>query len=573
MTDHLAHSPALQELSADQREVIYRLGEELSFAAREKIIREGDQADCFFILLSGELEVSNDQGLIGKIEAGGLVGEMALFNDNVRTASVSAVGEARVLRVLTHVFNERVLHGEPAAVRMLSQLGKTMVERLQERDALFMARLGQDDARTVAEAEAFAPFKKRLLADWALRYHAVGRPGKIEVTPTKQTTGAADLSVAYSPGVAEPCLAIEKDPGRARQLTGRGQLVGVVTNGTAVLGLGDIGPLAAKPVMEGKAVLFKRFADVDAFDIEIAETDPDKLIDIVCALAPTFGGINLEDIRAPECFRIEQECQARLDIPVFHDDQHGTAIIAAAALLNALDRIEKTIEDLRVVFSGAGAAGFATAKHFIALGVKKENLILTDVAGVVYEGRGDNNYLDELASKTEMRTLAQALEGADVFVGVSAGDVLTAEMLKTMARDPVVFALANPTPEIHPGRAKRARPDVVMATGRSDFPNQVNNVIAFPYMFRGALDTQARKITKTMKLAATGAIAALARQPDWVTGDDLFGREYLIPRPFDPRLLVEVASAVARAAIEDGVAPASFDVDAYRRRLASSRWR
>ena len=411
------------------------------------------------------------------------------------------------------------------------------------------------------------------MADWALKYHAIGRPGKLAIAATKAACTAADLSVAYSPGVVEPCLAIQANPERAYDYTAKGQLVGVISNGTAVLGLGDIGALASKPVMEGKAILFKRFADVDAFDLEVNETDPDRLVDIVCALAPTFGGINLEDIRSPECFYIEQECNRRLDIPVFHDDQHGTAIISGAGLINALAFLEKPIEGIKVVFSGAGAAGFSCAKYFLSFGVRAENLLMTDANGVVYAGRGDGNYLDELAVDTPARTLAEAIEGADVFMGLSVGGVLKPEMLASMNHDPIVFAMANPVPEIDYPMALQTRSDVIMATGRSDYPNQTNNVSAFPYIFRGALDVRAGQINKEMKHAASRAIAALAHEPvtDEAGFNDRslsFGCEYLIPKPFDRRLLVYVASAVAEAAMNTGEALHEIDLQEYRARLS-----
>ncbi|MFC5826889.1 malic enzyme-like NAD(P)-binding protein [Nonomuraea insulae] len=416
-----------------------------------------------------------------------------------------------------------------------------------------------------------------MLAGWALAYHTVGKPGKLAVISTKPSSTAADLSVAYSPGVAEPCLAIRDDPEAAYAYTGKGGLVGVISNGTAVLGLGDIGALAAKPVMEGKAVLFKRFADLDAFDVEVAETDAQALVDTVVAIAPTFGGINLEDIAAPDCFWIERECVRRLDIPVMHDDQHGTAIIVGAALLNALELTGKRLDQVRVVFSGAGAAGFATAGYLLALGAPRRNLILTDVSGVVHAGRDMPAYLREFAVSSDLRTLGEAVVGADVFIGVSAGNVLTPAMLRTMARDPVVFALANPIPEIDPRTAGATRPDAIVATGRSDHPNQVNNVLAFPYVFRGALDTRARAITEGMKLAATWAIARLARRPITAEagfdGDGLaWGPGYLIPKPFDRRLLPEVATAVAAAAMRDGVARRELDLADYRAGLEKARF-
>jgi malate dehydrogenase (oxaloacetate-decarboxylating)(NADP+) len=402
----------------------------------------------------------------------------------------------------------------------------------------------------------------------ALAYHAVEPAGKLQILPTKPMATQRDLALAYSPGVAYACEEIAADPATAALYTGRANTVAVISNGTAVLGLGNIGALASKPVMEGKAVLFKRFADLDAFDVEVDEQDPERFVEIVCALAPTFGGINLEDIRAPDCFRIEEECKRRCDIPIFHDDQHGTAIVAGAGLLNALALVGKRIDEVRVVFSGAGAAGFACAKCFLSLGVRREHLVLTDVHGVVYRGRGDGNYLDELAAETEARTLAEAIAGADVFVGVSAPGIVSPEMLRSMAPDPVVFALANPVPEIDYGLARRARADAIVATGRSDYPNQVNNVIAFPHIFRAALDTRARAIDEGMKLAAARAIAALVHEP---SGEASFGPEYVIPKPFDRRLLPRVGRAVAEAAVASGAARVALDLDEYERALERLR--
>jgi malate dehydrogenase (oxaloacetate-decarboxylating)(NADP+) len=412
----------------------------------------------------------------------------------------------------------------------------------------------------------------------ALDYHRSGRRGKLEVVPSKPCATARDLSLAYTPGVAEPCLEIEREPDLAYEYTGKGNLVAVISNGTAVLGLGNIGPLAGKPVMEGKGVLFKRFADIDVFDIEVAETNPDQFIECVARLEPTFGGINLEDIKAPECFSIEEKLKARLGIPVFHDDQHGTAIISAAAFLNALELADKRIEDAKVVFAGAGAAAMACANLYITYGVQPENMILVDRAGVIYEGRTENMnpYKERFARKTKLRTLAEALKGADAFVGVATARLVTGEMLKTMARDPIVFAMANPVPEILPEEAHAARPDVIMATGRSDYPNQVNNVLGFPFIFRGALDCRATQINEAMKLAASRALADLAKEdvPDAVArayGVEgfRFGREYLIPKPFDHRVLLRVAPAVAEAAAKSGVARRPIaDLEAYRDRLA-----
>ncbi len=413
----------------------------------------------------------------------------------------------------------------------------------------------------------------------ALEYHSRPRPGKTEVRPTKPTATQHDLSLAYTPGVAEPCLEIAADPETAFHYTNRGNLVAVVSNGTAVLGLGNIGPLAGKPVMEGKAVLFKRFADIDVFDIEVDTTDPGELIRFCELLAPTIGGINLEDIRAPECFEIEQTLRERLAIPVFHDDQHGTAIIAAAALINALELTDRRIEDVRVVFSGAGAAGIATARFFVSLGVDPSNVLLVDSRGVITTDRDDDlpPHKAEFAADTDRRTLEQALDGADAFVGVSVAGLVTPEMVQAMAPDPMVFALANPDPEIPYDAAREARPDALVATGRSDFPNQVNNVLGFPFIFRGALDVRARSITDGMKTAAARSLADLARLdvPDSVLKqyglDRLsFGPEYLIPKPFDPRVLWHVAPAVAETATAEGVAGAPLeDGEAYREVLRS----
>jgi malate dehydrogenase (oxaloacetate-decarboxylating)(NADP+) len=418
---------------------------------------------------------------------------------------------------------------------------------------------------------------KKISREDALAYHAEGRKGKIQVVPTKPTATQRDLSLAYSPGVAWPCKEIAAEPLAAYRYTAKGNLVGVISNGTAVLGLGNIGALAGKPVMEGKGVLFKRFADIDVFDLEVATEDPEELIRAVKLLEPTFGGINLEDIRAPECFEIERRLKAEMSIPVFHDDQHGTAIISGAALLNALALTGRRIEDARIVFSGAGAAALSCAKLYMKLGVRRENLVLCDRSGVIYRGRAKDMdpYKAELAADTAARTLAEALEGADVFIGLSVGGVVTPEMLRAMAPDPIVFAMANPDPEIGYDEAKAARPDAIVATGRSDYPNQVNNVLGFPFLFRGALDVRATDIDDGMKLAAVRALAALAREdvPDGVLKayglDHLrFGREYLIPKPFDHRVLLRVPPAVAQAAIESGVARVPIDdFDAYRRHL------
>ncbi|MGB0965584.1 MAG: NADP-dependent malic enzyme [Litorivicinus sp.] len=411
----------------------------------------------------------------------------------------------------------------------------------------------------------------------ALRYHSQEPAGKLEITATKPMTSQRDLALAYSPGVAHACEAIVDDPAAAAQMTGRGNLVGVITNGTAVLGLGAIGPLASKPVMEGKAVLFKKFAGINCFDIEVDTTDVDEFCNAVAVLEPTFGGINLEDIKAPECFEIEKRLRERMNIPVFHDDQHGTAIVVSAAFLNAFRVAGKPIEEVKLVAAGAGAAALACLNMLVSLGMRRENITVCDVEGVVYKGRTTlmDPYKEIFAQDTEARTLKEAMVGKDAFLGCSAPGIVTGEMLKTMADAPVVFALANPTPEIMPDLAREARPDAIVATGRSDFPNQVNNVLCFPFLFRGALDVGATTVNEEMKVACARAIADLAMAPPSAEvasayGDQslTFGRDNLIPKPFDPRLIVEIATAVARAAMESGVAQRPIDdFEAYRERL------
>lgn len=413
----------------------------------------------------------------------------------------------------------------------------------------------------------------------ALRYHLEPKPGKLAIQATKPMSNQFDLALAYSPGVAYACGAIAKDPSNASLYTARGNLVAVVSNGTAVLGLGAIGPLAGKPVMEGKAVLFKKFANIDVFDIELNEQDPDKLVDIIAAMEPTFGGINLEDIKAPECFEIEQQLTERMNIPVFHDDQHGTAIVAAAAIYNGLKIVNKKFEDVKLVVSGAGAASIACVDLLVSMGVQKNNVILCDSKGVIYQGRqeGMNPWKAKYATETSHRTLAEAIAGADIFMGLSGPNVLSKEAVKTMAERPLILAMSNPVPEIMPERAKEARPDAIIATGRSDYPNQVNNVLCFPFIFRGALDCGATKITDEMKRACVKAIAQLAeKEPsEAVTkayaGETLkFGPNYLIPKPFDPRLIEEVPLAVVKAAMASGVATRPItDLDAYRHKLHS----
>jgi malate dehydrogenase (oxaloacetate-decarboxylating)(NADP+) len=411
----------------------------------------------------------------------------------------------------------------------------------------------------------------------ALEYHRLkGKPGKLAIVPTKPMDTQRDLSLAYSPGVAEPVLEIEKNPQDAYEYTSKGNLVAVISNGTAILGLGDRGALAGKPVMEGKAVLFKKFADIDVFDIEVNSHDPDEIIKVVAAISPTFGGINLEDIKAPECFYIEETLKGMLDIPVFHDDQHGTAIISSAALANALEIVGKKHEDIRIVISGAGASAISCAELAISWGVKRERIMLVDSKGVVHSGRTDlNKYKQRFAWDTEARTLADAVRGADVFYGLSVANVMTPDMVKSMAPDPIVFAMANPDPEIKPELAKEARKDVIIATGRSDYPNQVNNVLGFPFIFRGALDVRAKAINEEMKFAASKALAALAKEdvPDSVIraygGESIkFGREYIIPKPLDPRVLLWEAPAVAEMGMRSGVARKTIDINEYRQQLA-----
>ncbi|MEC7171100.1 MAG: NADP-dependent malic enzyme [Alphaproteobacteria bacterium] len=421
--------------------------------------------------------------------------------------------------------------------------------------------------------------KKSKLDQEALAFHANGRPGKLEITATKPLMSQHDLSLAYSPGVAAPCLAIEADPDTAYDYTAKGNVIAVISNGTAVLGLGDIGAAASKPVMEGKAVLFKKFADIDGLDLEVDTKDTEKFVEAVAMLAPSFGGINLEDIKSPECFIIEQQLRERLEIPVFHDDQHGTAIIAAAGLINALHLTGRDISDIRVVSNGAGAASIACVELFKSMGVPHENIILVDRSGVIYQGReaSMNQWKSAHAVKTDARTLEDALVGADVFLGLSVAGAVTPKMVETMAERPIIFAMANPVPEIMPEDAKKVRPDAIIATGRSDYPNQVNNVLGFPYIFRGALDVRASKINEEMKIAAAEAIAMLAREdvPDAVAeaygGQVLqYGEDYIIPAPFDPRLISAVSSAVAAAAMDSGVARKPIeDLERYRRDLSA----
>jgi malate dehydrogenase (oxaloacetate-decarboxylating)(NADP+) len=416
------------------------------------------------------------------------------------------------------------------------------------------------------------------LKEDALAYHSMGRPGKVKVVPTKPTDTADDLALAYTPGVAEPCLEIERTPSDAYKYTSKGNLVAVISNGTAVLGLGNIGALAGKPVMEGKGVLFKRFADIDVFDIEIDSTDTEEIIRTIELISPTFGGINLEDIRAPECFEIEARLKQSLDIPVFHDDQHGTAIISGAALLNACKITRQAIGELQLVVSGAGAASISCCKLYKDLGVRPENITMIDSRGVIYKGReeGMNPHKAEFARETDARSLADAMKGADAFVGLSQAGIVSKEMVESMGERPIIFAMANPNPEITPDDVKLVRPDAIMATGRSDYPNQVNNVLGFPFIFRGALDVRATAINEEMKQAAVYALADLAQRgesvPDVVKraypGENFgFGPNYIIPKPFDSRVLQHVAPAVAQAAMDTGVAREPIDLREYEQRL------
>jgi len=410
----------------------------------------------------------------------------------------------------------------------------------------------------------------------ALEYHRMERKGKLEVVPTKPCETAWDLSLAYSPGVAEPCIEISKDENSAFEYTNKGNLVAVVSNGTAVLGLGNIGAIAGKPVMEGKSILFKKFADVDAYDIEINTTDPDELIKTVKYLEPTFGGINLEDIKAPECFYIEEKLKEEMDIPVFHDDQHGTAIISGAGLLNACELVGKNIGDLKFAFNGAGASAIACAEFFILLGADRNKMIMCDSRGVIYKGRkeGLNPQKERFISETSCRTIEDALKGADVFVGLSNGGAISKDMVRTMADNPIIFAMANPDPEITYPDAKDARKDIIMATGRSDYPNQVNNVLGFPFIFRGALDVRAKEINEEMKVAAAKSLASLAKEPVPSSVAKAYGKEtfeygpdYIVPKPFDPRVFVWESVAVAQAAIDTGAARINIDIDKYRIQL------
>jgi len=555
-------------LSASETDVLSLLGAQFTLKDGQRLQHSNDDR-AFYYVAEGEIEVKYGGKQLLTIPAGepsSFIGEVAIFSgDRNLYADAVAVGDTKLVSVKISDILPLVLHNHKGSCRILERLGGLLFARLKDIDQTLSAAEFRDHMKT--DNESFATFRNNLCAAWALKYHTIGSKGKLAISSSKTVGTAADLSVAYSPGVAEPCLAIKAKPELSYEYTSRGHLVGVVSNGTAVLGLGNIGALASKPVMEGKAILFKKFGYLDSFDIEIAENDPDKFIDIVCSMEPTFVGINLEDIKAPECFYIEREIQKRMNIPIMHDDQHGTAIIAGAGLQNALELVNKDIGDIKVVVSGCGAAGFTCAKYFITLGVKPENLIACDIRGVVHKGREDledpNNYLNEIATSSSVRSLQEAIQDADVFFGLSVGGLLKPEMLSSMNRDPLVFAMANPNPEISYYLAKETRSDVIMGTGRSDFPNQINNVCAFPYIFRGAIDCRATEINVEMKKAATAAIAKLAK-----TGSDFtFGREYIIPKPFDKRLLTEVAPAVAQAAASVGVAQKQLDISQYKSQL------
>eukprot|EP00241_Pyramimonas_parkeae_P004345 CAMPEP_0114260004 /NCGR_PEP_ID=MMETSP0058-20121206/20213_1 /TAXON_ID=36894 /ORGANISM="Pyramimonas parkeae, CCMP726" /LENGTH=885 /DNA_ID=CAMNT_0001375125 /DNA_START=134 /DNA_END=2791 /DNA_ORIENTATION=+ len=641
-SSHDAQIEAYRDLSSAEREVLSMLGVEIKPEMGDTLIHEGKFSNYFFFIISGNVKLLRDNVLLSICGPGQFLGETAVFNDvksmnkdgsvKFTTTATTATPDVVIVRMDIRDFFPLVFHEHPGATAIMQRLGEAVMQRLNQMEENLQQLLNQSETGNQNRLSRgdWDNVRKKLLHVWALRYHRIGRKGKLEITSTKNVGSAADLSIAYSPGVAEPCMAIKKDPTKVYEYTAKGHLVGVVTNGTAVLGLGNIGPLAAKPVMEGKAVLFKKFADLDAFDIELKQPDPEKLVDTIEALEPTFGGINLEDIKAPECFHVERECQRRMNIPVFHDDQHGTAIIAGAGLINALELVDKKPADVRVVVCGCGAAGFTCAIHFVRLGVLPENMICVDIKGVVYKGREDldeENYLSRVAVDTPLRTLTEAISGADVFVGLSAGGLLKPDMLLSMNRDPLVFALANPIPEIEPKLARATREDVIMATGRSDYPNQINNVCAFPYMFRGALDCRASCINEEMKLAATMAIAQMAKEavpvPEPTTPKSLsrshstnsldkeepgsggkylsqmpglerrfskskissssclmgggdnqeeevlkFGRDYIIPKPFDERLLIRVSSSVAKAAMDSGVARNPIDLDKYEEHLS-----
>eukprot|EP01130_Rhizamoeba_saxonica_P011818 TRINITY_DN4925_c0_g1_i1.p1 TRINITY_DN4925_c0_g1~~TRINITY_DN4925_c0_g1_i1.p1 ORF type:complete len:753 (-),score=189.58 TRINITY_DN4925_c0_g1_i1:1327-3585(-) len=557
---NLVMSPKVSSVSAKKKYpfVLGILGQNITLNKGDIVIQQDSKKEYFYLVKDGELELKFNNLLFDTVLGNGdtsFIGEDALFDTSGKHYYDAVVTSDTVslLAVPVSDIMPLIYHSHTGACDLLTKLGNVMVERLTKDSYLVDIGLSKEGLTD------FIQRKSSLLSGWALHYHSIGIAGKISIAPVKEMGTLADLSVAYSPGVAEPCLAIKENADKAYEFTSKGHLVGVVSNGTAVLGLGNIGALASKPVMEGKAVLFKKLGKLDSFDIEINENDPDKLIDHVVSLEPTFGGINLEDIKAPECFYVEKEVQKRMNIPIMHDDQHGTAIIAGAGLLNALELVGKDIKDIKAVVCGVGAAGFTCARYFMKLGVRPENLITVDINGVVHTKREDliadpDSYLHKVAANTSLRTLTEAIVGADVFLGVSAPNLLSPEMLLSMNPNPLVFALANPVPEISFLVARQTRKDVLMATGRSDFPNQINNVCAFPYIFRGAIDSKATCVNEEMKFAASEAIALLAR----TSTEHKFGPDYIIPKPFDRRLFSHVSSAVARAAIDSG---ASKQVD------------
>lgn len=543
-------------LTLKQLEDLFKDGKFVEFQKGDMILEQNTEGNEIYYLKKGIVSVIQNQKQVAQLKAPCILGEMALFNQNVRTATVEAGEFCQTIKVASKEIWQRVLHHDTKAIDLLYRLGRLMSHRINEIER----KIQSTDVDSDEQYKQILLLKKDLLTDLAIKYHAIGDPGKLMVISSKPVGTPEDLSIAYSPGVASPCIVIDKNPDEAFNLTTKGNLVGIITNATAVLGLGSIKPVASKPVMEGKALLFKTFANINAFDIEIDEHDPDKFIETVARLEPTFGGINLEDIKAPECFYIESELIKRLSIPVFHDDQHGTAIIIGAGLMNALTLVNKTIEQIRVVFCGAGAAGFSCANYLLNLGVQKKNLIMVDEFGVIRKGREMPDYLSSIACDTNKTQLSQVVEGADVFIGLSKGGLLAPEFIKTMNDNPIVFALANPTPEIDYHVAKKARDDVIIATGRSDYPNQINNVMAFPYIFRGALDTRARNIDITMKMAATKALMEIAQKKG-------LSKDYIVPPPHDPELLKTIPYAVAEAALVNHITDHDFDLSQYKQHL------
>eukprot|EP01134_Creolimax_fragrantissima_P006316 CFRG6316T1 len=568
-TDHEDFTLQLQPmkgLARSEIEVLQLVGERFHLKPGESPENRADER-CAFFLFKGEGELKfkdtldhGDRKISSTTPATAFFAMRELFVDSKALLRFVATTPCDVIKIPRDDISALALNNHKGATTLIERMGTLMYERTMKSKERIEEK--QKEGATTEEELEFLQEHKNLLLGYALKFHSLGKKGKLEIVPTKNIGSASALSIAYSPGVAEPCLAIKNNHDFSYEYTTRGHLVGVITNGTAVLGLGNIGALASKPVMEGKAVLFKQFGGVDSFDVEIDQNDPDKLIDTIVSLEPTFGGINLEDIKAPECFYIEAKCQERMSIPVMHDDQHGTAIIAGAGLLNAARIAGKNLADIKVVVNGCGAAGFTCAKHFVRLGVKKENVICCDIDGVIYKERADlvadpNLYLHEVATETSARFLADAIDGADAFCGLSAPNCLTPEMLLKMNASPLIFALANPTPEIDYNLAMQTRDDCIMGTGRSDLPNQINNVCAFPYIFRGALDVRATMINEEMKMAATQAIAYLARS------NPNFGPTHIIPSPLDPSLLYTISPAVAAAAMSSGVARIQVDIGDY----------